>query len=148
MLTKLTVRNFESLADVTVEFPRLAVLFGPNPGGKNNLLDAIAALSWVGNARTLSDVLDRPMHVRGHAAGRPTSSRRSPRNTSACGSLSGLYHLSSDRPISSSARCRTAHRPPTGSAAAGRVSYATRACRRRLPARSPRVRGSPAAAVA
>lgn len=41
MLTKLTVRNFKSLADVTVEFPRLTVLFGPNAAGKSNLLDAI-----------------------------------------------------------------------------------------------------------
>ena len=35
MLTKLTVRNFKSLVDVTVEFPRLAVLFGPNAAGKS-----------------------------------------------------------------------------------------------------------------
>ena len=67
MLTKLTVRNFKSLVDVSVEFPRLAVLFGPNAAGKSNLLDAIAALSGIGNVRTLSDVLDRPMPVRGHA---------------------------------------------------------------------------------
>lgn len=67
MLTKLTVRNFKSLIDVTVELPRFAVLFGPNAAGKSNLLDAIAALSWVGNVRTLSDVLDRSLPVRGHA---------------------------------------------------------------------------------
>ena len=67
MLTKLTVRNFKSLMDVTVELPRLAVLFGPNAAGKSNLLDAIAALSGIGNVRTLSDVLDRPLPVRGHA---------------------------------------------------------------------------------
>ena len=67
MLTKLTVRNFKSLVDVTVEFPRLTVLFGPNAAGKSNLLDAIAALSGIGNARTLSDVLDRPLPVRGYA---------------------------------------------------------------------------------
>ena len=67
MLSKLTVRNFKSLVDVTVEFPRFAVLFGPNAAGKTNLLDAIAALSGIGNVRTLSDVLDRPLPVRGHA---------------------------------------------------------------------------------
>ena len=49
MLTKLTVRNFMSLVDVTVEFSRLAVLFGPNAAGKSNLLDAVAALSGIGN---------------------------------------------------------------------------------------------------
>ena len=67
MLKKLTVRNFKSLVDVSVEFPALSVLFGPNAAGKSNLLDAIAALSWIGNVRTLSDVLDRPIPVRGHA---------------------------------------------------------------------------------
>ena len=67
MLDRLTVRNFKSLADVTVEFPRFAVLFGPNAAGKSNLLDAVAALSWIGNARTLSDALAPPLPVRGHA---------------------------------------------------------------------------------
>ena len=67
MLDRLTVRNFKSLLDVSVEFPRLAVLFGPNAAGKSNLLDAVAALSWISNVRTLSDVLDRPVPVRGHA---------------------------------------------------------------------------------
>ncbi|MCY3826136.1 MAG: AAA family ATPase [Candidatus Dadabacteria bacterium] len=65
MLTKLTVRNFKSLDDVTVELPRLAVLFGPNAAGKSNLLDAIQALSWMGNARTLLDALGGPLPVRG-----------------------------------------------------------------------------------
>ena len=64
MLTKLTVRNFKSLADVTVEFPRLSVLFGPNAAGKSNLLDAIQALSRIGTQRTLADALSDP--VRGH----------------------------------------------------------------------------------
>lgn len=69
MLTKLTVRNFKSLVDVTVEFPRLAVLFGSNAAGKSNLFDAIAALSGIGNARTLSDVLDRPLRSNRWVAG-------------------------------------------------------------------------------
>lgn len=34
MLTELTGRNFKSLVDVTVEFLRRAVLFGPNAAGK------------------------------------------------------------------------------------------------------------------
>lgn len=67
MLDRLTVRGFKSLHDVSVELPRLAVLFGPNAAGKSNLLDAIEALSWLGVARTLSDVLDPPAPVRGHA---------------------------------------------------------------------------------
>lgn len=67
MLTKLAVRNFKSLRDVTVNLPRLAVFFGPNGAGKSNLLDAIQALSWIGNARTLSDVLGGPFPVRGYS---------------------------------------------------------------------------------
>lgn len=64
MLEKLTVRNFKSLADVSVEFPRLAVLYGPNAVGKSNLLDAIQALSRIGTQRTLADALSDP--VRGY----------------------------------------------------------------------------------
>ena len=67
MLKKLTVRNFKSLNDVTIELPRFAVLFGPNAVGKSNLLDAIQALSWIGNARTLFDALGGPFPVRGHS---------------------------------------------------------------------------------
>lgn len=67
MLKKLTVRNFKSLNDVTVELPRLAVLFGPNAAGKSNLLDAIQALSRIGNAPTLSDALGQSSPIRGHS---------------------------------------------------------------------------------
>ena len=58
MLKKLTVRKFRSLADVTVELPQLAVLFGTNAAGKSNLLEAIQALSWIGNQRTLADAFE------------------------------------------------------------------------------------------
>lgn len=64
MLKRLTVRRFKSLADVTVNFPRFAVLFGPNAAGKSNLLDAILALSRIGTERTLADALADP--IRGH----------------------------------------------------------------------------------
>ena len=67
MLKKLTVRNFKSLNDVTVELPRLSVLFGPNAVGKSNLLDAIQALSRIGNAPTLSDALEGLLPVGGHS---------------------------------------------------------------------------------
>ena len=66
MLRKLRVRGFKSLADVTVELPRLSVLFGPNSAGKSNLLDAIQALSRIGTERTLTDALDGRM-IRGYA---------------------------------------------------------------------------------
>ena len=67
MLKKLTVRDFKSLRDVTVELPRLAVLFGPNAAGKSNLMDAIHAMSWIGNARTLFETLGEALPVRGHS---------------------------------------------------------------------------------
>lgn len=66
MLTRLTARNFKSLGDVTIELPRLAVLFGPNGAGKSNLIDAIQALSWIGNSRTLFDALGGQFPIRGH----------------------------------------------------------------------------------
>lgn len=64
MLKSLTVRGFKSLNDVTVEFPRMAVLFGPNAAGKSNLLDAIQALSRIGTQRTHADALSDP--IRGY----------------------------------------------------------------------------------
>lgn len=64
MLRRLKVRGFKSLADTEIEFPRLAVLFGPNAAGKSNLLDAVQALSRIGTLRTLSDALTEP--IRGY----------------------------------------------------------------------------------
>ena len=66
MLRRLHVRGFKSFADMTVELPRLSVVFGPNSAGKSNLLDAIQALSRIGTERTLMDALDGPM-LRGYA---------------------------------------------------------------------------------
>ena len=57
MLQRLTVRNFKSFQEATVELPRMAVLFGPNAVGKSNLLDAIQALSRIGTRRTLAEAL-------------------------------------------------------------------------------------------
>jgi len=64
MLERLKVSGFKSLADCTVTFPRLTVLFGPNAAGKSNLLDAVQALSRIGTSRTLSDALSEP--IRGY----------------------------------------------------------------------------------
>ncbi|HLG15959.1 MAG TPA: AAA family ATPase [Blastocatellia bacterium] len=65
MLRHLTVKQFKSLGEVEIDFPRLTVLFGPNAAGKSNLLDAIQALSRIGTSRTLSDALTEP--IRGYA---------------------------------------------------------------------------------
>ena len=58
MLTKLSIRNFKSLGDVSVDLPRLAVLYGPNAAGKSNFLEAIQALGLLGNSRTLSEATE------------------------------------------------------------------------------------------
>ncbi len=67
MLNKLTVRNFKSLHEVTVELPQLTVLFGPNAAGKSTLAEAVQALSWIGNASTLDEALGRQRPVRGYS---------------------------------------------------------------------------------
>ena len=64
MLRRLTVRGFKPLREVTVELPRLALLFGPNAAGKSNFLEAVQTLSWLGNACTLQDTLGAPYPVR------------------------------------------------------------------------------------
>ena len=64
MLHRLRVKNYKSIGEVDVRFPRLTVLFGPNAAGKSNLLDAIQALSRIGTERTVSDALSEP--IRGY----------------------------------------------------------------------------------
>ena len=41
LLTRLQVKNFRSLADVSVDVHPINVLFGPNGSGKSTLLEAI-----------------------------------------------------------------------------------------------------------
>ncbi len=64
MLKRLAVQGFKSLANTSIAFPRMAVLFGPNAAGKSNLLDAIQALSRIGTERTLADAMASP--IRGY----------------------------------------------------------------------------------
>ncbi len=67
MLERLRVRNFKSLSDISVDLPRLAVLFGLNASGKSNLIEATQALSVMVNARTHVDSLAPPFPVRGYS---------------------------------------------------------------------------------
>jgi len=60
-LRTLRIGRFKSLADVMVDLPHVAVLFGHNPAGKGNLLDGLQALSPMGTLRTLSDALAEPI---------------------------------------------------------------------------------------
>jgi len=67
MLQRLRVRGFKSLRDVDIRLPQLGILFGANASGKSNLLEALQALAWMGNMRTLFDALGGPAPVRGQA---------------------------------------------------------------------------------
>jgi len=65
MLTKLHVKGFKSLTNLTIEFPRLTVLFGPNAAGKSNILEAAQMLAQIGTSRTLADAFSAQM-IRGY----------------------------------------------------------------------------------
>lgn len=45
MLERPDVRGSECLADVSLELPRLSLLSGPNPGGRDNVFHAVEVLS-------------------------------------------------------------------------------------------------------
>ncbi len=64
MLKRLSVKGFKSLADVTVDLPQMAVIFGPNAVGKSNLVDAVQTLAALATERTLADAF--AMMPRGH----------------------------------------------------------------------------------
>jgi len=93
MLRRLTVKSFKSLGDVSIEFPRLAVLFGPNAAGKSNLLDAVQALSRIGTQRTVADALGE--RIRGY----PIEAFSFPEEGLAglLSSFSAAFDLSADR---------------------------------------------------
>ena len=60
MLKRIHIRGYKSLEDIEVRLPRLAVLFGPNAGGKSNLLDALQLLSRLATCRTLNEAFEPP----------------------------------------------------------------------------------------
>jgi len=64
MLTRLHVKGFKSLTDLSIKFPRLTVLFGPNASGKSNIIEAAQLLSRIATARTLADAFDES--IRGY----------------------------------------------------------------------------------
>jgi predicted ATPase len=64
MLKTFKIKGFKSLEDVSVELPKLAVLFGPNATGKSNFIDALQLLSRLSSERTIADALSGP--IRGY----------------------------------------------------------------------------------
>lgn len=61
MLTHFTIEGFKSFKKLSLDLPRLTVLFGPNASGKSNILDAIQAFSRIGTSRTLVEAMRTPI---------------------------------------------------------------------------------------
>src|SRR5258708_4607389 len=68
-INSITIRNYRSLADVTVDLEDLTVLVGPNGSGKSNFLDAL---------RFVRDVLNSDLNMALQARGDFTRLRTKP----------------------------------------------------------------------
>ncbi|MFQ6075055.1 MAG: AAA family ATPase [Candidatus Bathyarchaeia archaeon] len=55
-LEKITVRNYKSLKNLTLDLGNFNVLIGPNNSGKTNILDCLSFLSDVTAGRPIQDV--------------------------------------------------------------------------------------------
>ena len=60
MLTRIRVKDYKPLRNLSVELKPLTLLFGPNAAGKSNLLDAVQLLSRLATSRTLKEAFDPP----------------------------------------------------------------------------------------
>jgi predicted ATPase len=56
MLKKLTLRNFKSFCDSTIDFAPLTLLLGANASGKSNFVDALRFLQGCARGWTLSEI--------------------------------------------------------------------------------------------
>ena len=60
MLKRIRIKGYKSFHDVEVRLSPLAVMFGPNAGGKSNLLDALQLLAKLGTSRTVKEAFEPP----------------------------------------------------------------------------------------
>ncbi len=58
MINYITIQNFKSLHDVTVELGPFTVLVGKNGAGKSSFLQALQMLSWLVRYRSINDALE------------------------------------------------------------------------------------------
>jgi predicted ATPase len=58
MIRRVHVVGYKSLADVTIEFGPLTVIFGPNAAGKSNLFDALGLLGRMATRKTLREAFE------------------------------------------------------------------------------------------
>jgi len=57
MITRIHIRNFKSLQDVTVDLGPFTVLIGQNGAGKSSFLQALSLLGWLVSHRSINDAL-------------------------------------------------------------------------------------------
>ena len=58
MIDRITIRDFKSFRDVTVDLGGLNLFVGTNASGKSNFFDALRVLQGIGNGFTVSEILD------------------------------------------------------------------------------------------
>lgn len=58
MITKVRIKGYKSLEDVSIELKPLTVFVGPNAAGKSNLFDALGLLSRMATRRTVKEAFD------------------------------------------------------------------------------------------
>jgi predicted ATPase len=66
MLKSVTLRNFKSFQDATLQLASLTLVVGANGAGKSNLFDALRFLRFVGSGVSIRDAIE------GHATSLPT----------------------------------------------------------------------------
>ena len=69
MLSSITIQNFRSYQDATLELSPLTVLIGANASGKSNAIEALRLLSWIAQGQRLdSDLftINGRRRIRGH----------------------------------------------------------------------------------
>ncbi|NEQ95298.1 MAG: AAA family ATPase [Cyanothece sp. SIO2G6] len=57
MLKRLTLKNFKSFQDATIEFDRFSVLVGANASGKSNIVEALRFLNGIGRGYSASETI-------------------------------------------------------------------------------------------
>ncbi|MGQ0719566.1 MAG: AAA family ATPase [Pseudonocardiales bacterium] len=58
MIRKLSLRNFKSFRDATVNFGPVSIVLGSNGAGKSNLFDALRLLRAIGDGRSVREAVD------------------------------------------------------------------------------------------
>jgi predicted ATPase len=68
MLTSITIKNYKSIVDLTLELGRFNLFIGENGGGKSNILEALAMIA----ANTSNRLTNEDLIARGVRIARPT----------------------------------------------------------------------------